>query len=341
MKAATQFAIALLLSSMICPAELTPEEKKRASTLYKEFKASTDDLAARTAVVSQMLEMGTPVAKVIHPIIDREFRAATERYRTGFENQTKTVANSKDSREKRDRVKKLRASIQALRQIKDLKKEAIVEVGDPAISQLRKLTKLDRQEVLTSSGSLSDARTDLVELGKQRNACLDALLLVEIDPFQPEALATEETQIASAALGVDRDARKILSQNEKLASEVEPAEAEAIRDLNEWRMLVGLGPCLIDPKLCAASRGHSKDMKEKGFFAHDSPISGKEDPWKRAKLEGTSANSENIFVGNKNGADANRAWWHSPGHHKNMLAPGMRRVGMGLYGSHWTQMFGR
>jgi uncharacterized protein YkwD len=340
MKAATHIAIALFLSGAICPAELTLEEKQKASTLYKEFKASAGDLSARTSLVSQMLEMGEPVAKVIHPIIDREFRTAAERYRTGFENQTKSVASRKDSREKRDRIKKLRASVQSLRRIKDLKKETIVTVGDPAISELRKLTKLDRQEVLASSEPLAKARADLLELGKQRNACLDALLIVEIDPFQPEALVTEETQIASAALGVDRDARKILSQNEKLAGEIEPAEAAAIRDLNDWRMLVGLSPCIIDPRLCAAARGHSKDMKEKGFFAHESPVSGKEDPWKRAKLEGTSANSENIYAGIKKGADANRGWWHSPGHHKNMLAPGMRRVGMGLYGSHWTQMFG-
>jgi hypothetical protein len=340
MKTSTHIAIALLLSGTICQAELTPEEKQKASSLYKEFKGSAADLSARTSIVSQMLDMGEPVAKVIHPIIDREFRATAERYRSGFENQTKTVASGKDSRDKRDRVIKLRASVQSLRRIKNLKKETIVKVGDPAISELRKLTKIDRQEVLSSSESLAKARADLLELGKQRNACLDALLMIEINPFEPEALVTEEIQIASAALGVDRDARKILSQNKKLAGEIDPAEAAAIRDLNEWRMLVGLSPCIIDPRLCAAARGHSKDMKEKGFFAHESPVSGKEDPWKRAKLEGTSANSENIYAGSMNGANANRGWWHSPGHHKNMLAPGMRRVGMGLYGSHWTQMFG-
>jgi uncharacterized protein YkwD len=33
-------------------------------------------------------------------------------------------------------------------------------------------------------------------------------------------------------------------------------------------------------------------------------------------------------------------WFYSPGHHKNMFSPGQRRIGLGQYGSHWTQMFG-
>jgi uncharacterized protein YkwD len=105
-------------------------------------------------------------------------------------------------------------------------------------------------------------------------------------------------------------------------------------------MLIGLRPVRLDPKLCEAGRGHSKDMAEKNFFAHDSPVSGKETPWKRAQLAGTSANAENIFVGSKSPQAANKAWWYSPGHHVNMLNPGSQRGGMGHHEGRWTQMFG-
>ena len=341
MKLTAIFALAGTLMLASGKAELTEGERKRASELYKKFTASKGDLAARSKIVEQMVELGSPAAKVIHPIIDREFRAAHQRYLGGFATQTKNVAAKKHTREKRDRIKKLRASIQGLRRIKDLKKETIKKVGDPALEELRKLTRLDRAEVISSSEAIANARADLLELGKQRNACLDELLLVEIESFKPEALEAKEKQVAAETLDMDRDAARVLKRNAELAAEVEPAEAEAIRDLNEIRMLVGLNPCLLDPRLCKASREHSQDMKQKGFFAHKSPVQGKETPWKRASRAGTSASSENIHVGSRTGAGANRGWWHSPGHHKNMLAPGARRVGMGVAGTHWTQMFGR
>ena len=58
-------------------------------------------------------------------------------------------------------------------------------------------------------------------------------------------------------------------------------------------------------------------------------------------LSGTSSSGENIFMGSTKPASANRGWFRSPGHHKNMFNPGHKRVGLGNYGSHWTQMFGR
>ncbi|MGI9241024.1 MAG: CAP domain-containing protein, partial [Verrucomicrobiales bacterium] len=284
--------------------------------------------------------MGSAVAKVIHPIIDREFRAAASRYRGGFQTQAKSLAGDKTSKEKNDRIEKLRADVQALRKRGDgLKKEMIVKVGDPALVELRELTRLESKDILSSSEALAKARADLLELAGQRAACIDALLLIDLEAYGTEELEAEEKEIAATALSIDRDARKILEQNKKLAEEVEPAEAAGVLDLNEFMIPIGLQPCLIDPKLCAASRDHSKDMEEKGFFAHESPVPGKKTPWDRAKNFGTKANSENIFVGSTSGKAANRGWWHSPGHHVNMLAPGARFVGMGVHGKHWTQMF--
>ena len=134
---------------------------------------------------------------------------------------------------------------------------------------------------------------------------------------------------------------KILEENKRLAEKIEPDEAVSIADLNELRILVGLRPCLIDPKLCTAARDHSKDMQEHNFFSHTSPLPGKRSPGDRAKRAGTSGGAENIFSGVSSGTKANRGWWHSPGHHINMLSPGARRVGMGAAGRYWTQMFGR
>jgi uncharacterized protein YkwD len=80
-------------------------------------------------------------------------------------------------------------------------------------------------------------------------------------------------------------------------------------------------------------------MEKMGFFSHESPVAGKKTPWDRAKLFNTSASGENIAAGVIEGAAANRMWWHSPGHHKNMLGD-HKRVGVGRSGRLWTELFG-
>lgn len=106
------------------------------------------------------------------------------------------------------------------------------------------------------------------------------------------------------------------------------------------RMLCGLSPLVIDSKLCVAATSHSADMEAHDFFAHESPLPGKKEPWDRARLAGPTAAAENIFMGSTPGPDAVRAWFLSPGHHKNLLGDGHRRQGLGRSGAYWTQLFG-
>lgn len=147
----------------------------------------------------------------------------------------------------------------------------------------------------------------------------------------PELAARESIEARQADL-------RILEANEKMKGEIPGAEYEGILELNQWRIAMGLNALLIDPKLCAAARDHSRDMKTHGFFAHESPIKGKETPWARAANFNTKASSENIAI-NNSPSGANRAWFHSPGHHKNMFAEKRTWVGLGQEGRHYTQLF--
>jgi uncharacterized protein YkwD len=110
--------------------------------------------------------------------------------------------------------------------------------------------------------------------------------------------------------------------------------------LNVARMICGLRPLLYDARLCQAAQGHSKDMESHDFFSHESPIEGKKTPWDRAKLAGTTASGENIYKGSSISTDALKAWFLSPGHHKNMFSESAHRQGLGHAGNLWTQMFG-
>jgi len=154
-----------------------------------------------------------------------------------------------------------------------------------------------------------------------------------LKPDQPEK--KEEKKVKISATAADR---AILKQNEDLFSQIGKAEADGIRQLNEWRIAAGMAPLLVDPKLCAAARDHSQDMAKHGFFSHTSPIEGKKSFTQRAKNFGTSARGENIAV-NSSSLSANMAWFYSPGHHKNMFREGYTTIGFGAHGRHFTQMF--
>ncbi len=323
------------------PLKLSKNARAKASELLKKYKSLSDDLEARGKVLDELLELGLPVAKVMHGMLDREWEAALERYTRAFKVQSGALAKEKLSKANRAKVDELAARVRGLRNDGGLTKAKVKATGDPAVKQLKSLSRVDPAEVASSSEKIMAERKRIVALAEQWSASVEEMLLTDTKPFREKDLRNLETNIASEAIPMDSTAREVLNQNEKLAKEIRPEEAEGVRDLNQLRMLIGLRPVLIDVALCEASRGHSKDMAEKRFFSHDSPVQGKETPWRRAKLEGTTASAENIFAGSGDPRSANKAWWYSPGHHKNMLSPGQKRIGLGHHGGRWTQMFGR
>ncbi len=133
--------------------------------------------------------------------------------------------------------------------------------------------------------------------------------------------------------------RKTLEQNELLRATADAEEFAGTTALNRLRFLLGLPLVRIDDKLTLAARDHSQDMVSLGFFDHTSPVPGKRTPGDRASRFGTSGGAENIAAGQERGAGAIRAWWYSPGHHRNMLG-GHARTGLGRSEQTWTQMFG-
>jgi uncharacterized protein YkwD len=325
------------------PNKMSESQRKRASELYQELKKYPDNYRAHTGIIKEMCELGRPVAQKMFDTLDRQWAPKWNVYRSAFVTATKKAATKKTTGAARQEITKLSAQARSLRAKGDaLSKDDIIKIGDPALARLRILKTLTIPESLAENPGLGDMRDEILEIAKQRDYCIEALLLLdgEAKPFGSADFKQFEEQSATAALGPPAEHIAILRQNVKIGRTIPAAEAAAIYDMNRYRMFIGLRPCVIDPKLCDASRGHSKDMSERGFFAHDSPVPGKETPWKRAALAGTKSNGENIFVGSSDGKSANRGWWHSPGHHRNMLNPGARRVGMGVHGKHWTQMLG-
>ena len=212
----------------------------------------------------------------------------------------------------------------------------------PAIKGLKKLIMPSAEQVFaTAPATLDQQRKIVLILAKFRDAIVDTAVLHDEEKAE-EKIISKEKEAISSVVGLPRDGLRIMGDNDKIAAKenVPDDERKGIREVNEWRLLLGLNALIIDSKLCDASRSHSEDMERHKFFAHESPLAGKKTPWDRAANEGTKASGENIYMGSTLPAAANKGWFYSPGHHKNMFRGSHKQIGLGRYGRHWTQMFG-
>jgi uncharacterized protein YkwD len=113
--------------------------------------------------------------------------------------------------------------------------------------------------------------------------------------------------------------------------------------LNAHRAANGVSALAYDSLLEATIQGHCIHMSLHTFFDHTAPESAVNLPWPRATLCGTSANAENIAMGQRSPTEVMTAWTDSPGHNTNMLSTNSTRVGVGYEtsGRYWGQIFGR
>lgn len=240
-----------------------------------------------------------------------------------------------------------------------LTKERIVAECDPAVARLAALLLLDARALVEGEPELRaqldalltgylDERTlgAWIESAHERlgqspegRKIAERLVRPPISPDAEAALWSElEFRALLATTMPDADGRALV-ESRALAAELDPEEAAGNLALARLRILCGLRVDRTDLRLSAAARDHSRDMREHGFFSHDSPLPGKRSFAERAALAGTSASSENIARGQRSGPAAIESWWYSPGHHRNMLGS-HARVGLGRSEDHWTQLFG-
>lgn len=218
---------------------------------------------------------------------------------------------------------------------------------DRRVDAVRKVWADDRIKVAVPA-SLGDdlARIDwlaatLAELGQG-------------DGERLEALAWARSVVPGTTVGIaefarsaeERDERQewglVLAYNEALWQQkrIAPLQRDQVRVTNDYRLMFGHRPLAFVPALAAASQGHAEEMSKLGYFAHQSPTPGRETPGQRMRLCGYTAGvSENIAL-NDSAQAAHDAWCHSSGHHRNLLHPRHREMGVGVDGRHWVQNFG-
>lgn len=121
------------------------------------------------------------------------------------------------------------------------------------------------------------------------------------------------------------------------------SEKKMLLLVNEERAKVGVGPLFFDDKLTAVARAHSKDMFNRGFFAHENPDG--QSPFDRMESFGVSFRVAGENIAYAPSVDlAHNGFMRSPGHRKNILSPDYGRVGYGIidagiYGKMFSQEF--
>lgn len=292
---------------------------RRLASQLRSPRASAERLAA---LVDRIVAIGPEGSAAVASHVDREF----ERLSAVVESRPKTGPLD-------DEIEALRDTLRQLRQAADLSKERLESVGLPALESLT-VAWSRREAVLAPWRQQREvARGQAERLG----GVVDAWRAKGGDAGDRSARLAK----LLASLGPeDAAAARVAAENEKVARGLPADVVPGMQAVNTIRTTCGLPPLVFDPRLCEAATMHSRDMESQRFFSHQSPLPGKKTPQDRAKLAGTAASGENIYMGSSVGSDAIKAWFLSPGHHKNMLGERYARQGLGRSGKHWTQLFG-
>ena len=201
-------------------------------------------------------------------------------------------------------------------------------------SQVRKLvvkTKETSLDVLLKAADpqmLSDRKT-LLQLANLCDRLQVAATNGDVGESITEAFKIREEKVIEG-----------IARRKKISIRLTKDEQQVLKLTNLVRKQHGLGKLELDTRLVATARDHCLDMQKHNFFAHESPVEGKQTPFDRATHFGTTANAENLAAGNATPAEVVQGWLESPGHRSNLLQPDMKRTGVGRVGGYWTALYG-
>jgi uncharacterized protein YkwD len=324
--------------------DLPLDQQRNIKRLLQQYQRARRSPQRRMKTLEQLLELGPPAAAALLEMIDQELQPQLSQYRERFSRVVSQLAGSSGDVTKE--IVYLRQQVLELGQRQDLTKEMIQQQADPAMTRLSELFTVDVDQVFRRVPALARQRTQLETLVEHRALCMAALADPGAQGSAPQdmvasgsAMDAEDQATAQMALATDPNTQAIMNANAKLSIQIDPEEARGIHSLNMMRIMLGLRPLGIDLALCATARDHSHDMRVMNFFSHESPVPGKQHFNDRAQRFKTTASAENIYHGSPKGTAAIMSWFHSPGHHRNMLGR-FARVGLGRDQTYWTQVFG-
>lgn len=231
-----------------------------------------------------------------------------------------------------------------------------LSAGKPANARILLEASMQRGEIGPESavllaylqekaGSMTQARQTLEGVSTPTNFVSAFLARFADSPRAIEIAARRQVTHSNSATLEATDARII--RLEKLMWQV----------VNNERKENKLPPLAWNDQMASVSRAHSAEMRDKKYFAHESPNPKLKDPIDRyvAGIGNTPRLiAENVyrawggrsFLADSDIRDAHKALMDSPGHRSNILITGATKMGIGITtnstGDIWvTQMFAR
>lgn len=164
--------------------------------------------------------------------------------------------------------------------------------------------------------------------------------------LRPHLLVAVVAALASAPAATAQDAG-CPDADTVLVAGGEARAAAAVRCLvDAERRARGLSTLRNGDLLELAARWHGEDMRDRGFFAHVSPLPAPHGADTGDRLDEAGYDwmswGENIAVGHRTPTAVMRDWMRSEGHCRNVLAP-FAQIGVGVVTGgrpHWVQVFG-
>lgn len=157
-------------------------------------------------------------------------------------------------------------------------------------------------------------------------AALALMGAVGIQTHGPAVAQTPGCNVSSNELSVDQE------------------EQSAIELINALRSSNGASALALSPSLGQAAALKSTSMAANGSFSHDDPGRSMSQRVRDCGYNATPNVAENIAAGVDTGQAVVQMWRNSPAHHRIMLDPSMKAVGIarvrGTSGWYWTANFG-
>lgn len=191
--------------------------------------------------------------------------------------------------------------------------------------------------------SLADAFQPLAEISRELawvrdpDQSVDEPGLAELErEFSLGSLASSYLKAHAALTDIRSALEAAHTANDSMAW-ADARQKEFARILNDRRTVLGLPPLRLNEKLSNACRLHSQEMERLGYFAHESPVEENKTFGMRARKAGfEGAIGECIYMGRREAAAAEQAWWYSCGHRVINYSSRPDTLGIGPHNSHWT-----
>jgi uncharacterized protein YkwD len=331
-------------------AALSPDQEAKLRVL--ERKATSRDPGQAMAAVEQIEAMGSAARDRLRQLLNRLLL----RNKGALEAAARAVGDPKRAEPLEKKLAELRA--EALANIAKLKKDD--DSLTKAAAYYRKLMKAASglSRTLAARDRLLQAiglRLRLLAAGRRvaagAAAAIDAPTEKALRELAGQRLGAslkgigsfDELREAPSLRGLRdyRRNRRLEAYNRRLARRLDAEEWRNVSLVNTYREALGLRRLEVDLRLVKAARQHSKEMKDLGYFSHDSPVQANKSPSDRCRRAGyPSPGGENIAGGSPSGPHAFWQWFHSPGHHQNMVGARFTAIGVGRWHKLWTQAFG-